>query len=136
MQDAVGSICHVFPHLRIMLYVDDMKLHFRGVTCDLPQRSRNGTLSWSSHHGWWQRGDKQGYRIGIEGNSLRGFCKKKRKGIGKNRQHRVPSFAKWLQKIGLQRKLFFELIKAVIFVICCGYNLFELIKAVIEKSSQ
>ena len=31
----MGRICHVFSQLRIMWYVDDMKLHFRGVTCDL-----------------------------------------------------------------------------------------------------
>ena len=39
MQDAMGRICDVFSQLRSMLYVDDMQLHFRGVTCDLSQRT-------------------------------------------------------------------------------------------------
>ena len=40
MQDAAGGIFHMHLELRILVFVDDMPLHLRGASVDVPERMK------------------------------------------------------------------------------------------------
>ena len=40
MQDAIGCVFHVFPEMRIRVYVNGMRLFFKRISMDVPERTR------------------------------------------------------------------------------------------------